>query len=268
MDIDIIGVNQAGEESGNTGMTQGHTLAWLQDVDADNNNISDTWYETWQVVYRDVRILDANNDEVGVLNLTQHNLNQTAEFDLMQSMLVDAAAPGPDPAFPYKHPVERLDVSNDGFITPLDALMVINRINDVGVGQLDAMGTTPEIFYDSHVDNFLTALDALEVINHLNLFAAESEGEPDVAAAQQPAGQLALAAISGTANPNQPARSQDAATVDAEAPGQVLAETVVRRRSAVVPAVEFHSVTPANDEVDATVGQTTDALFAEETDWL
>ena len=178
LDVQIIGINLAGEEQHNEGMVRGHDLPWLQDVDSNNNGVSDLWYEAWQVVYRDVRIVDGDANESGVYNVTNHNLNIEAAYNELRTMIVDTAAEGSDPAFPYKHPVERLDVSNDGVITALDALFVVNKINETGVGDLPAVDGEPTAFYDAHVDNLLTAFDALDIINHLNKFATTTDGEP------------------------------------------------------------------------------------------
>ena len=57
-------------------------------------------------------------------------------------------------------PGKPLDVNNDGFVSPLDALFVINSINT---------GTRVEkICYDVNADGFLSPIDALLIINHLN----------------------------------------------------------------------------------------------------
>lgn len=65
------------------------------------------------------------------------------------------------------NPTEPLDTSGDGLIGPLDALVVINRLNDVGSTPFP----TPPIFVgylDASQDGDITPLDALIVINYLN----------------------------------------------------------------------------------------------------
>jgi hypothetical protein len=71
------------------------------------------------------------------------------------------------------------DVNGDFRVTPLDALLVINAINNRGMGSLGGVegegpanrsGSSPKI--DVSGDNFLSALDILKVINKLN-----AEGE-------------------------------------------------------------------------------------------
>jgi VCBS repeat-containing protein len=79
-----------------------------------------------------------------------------------------------------------LDVSDDGFVSPVDALMVINVLNSgshggySGVATL-AAGISAGPYYDTSGDSLISPLDALQVINYLNskrtTSAAEGEGE-------------------------------------------------------------------------------------------
>lgn len=62
------------------------------------------------------------------------------------------------------------DVDDDGSITPLDALVVINRINQ---GTDDSLGQSGR-FHDVNDDRSVSPLDALQVINHLNTTSATS----------------------------------------------------------------------------------------------
>lgn len=62
-----------------------------------------------------------------------------------------------------------LDVNDDGFVTALDALLIINELNTVGARSLiesDMVGL--QRFIDVNDDGFVTALDALLLINWLN----------------------------------------------------------------------------------------------------
>ncbi len=87
--------------------------------------------------------------------------------------------------FPWQNPLLRWDVNNDGSVTPLDALAIINRLNKYGPGPLavPAPDPVPE-YYDVYGDNQLTPLDALNVINYLNAAALAQSG---LAAAQSAA---------------------------------------------------------------------------------
>jgi len=96
LDIRILGVNGSGLESGNTFITSGRDIPWLQDVDVDHNGLSDTWVN-WNVTYRDVVILDGDNIRVGVFNLTTHDLRIAQNYEKLRQMFVDAAYV-PEPA--------------------------------------------------------------------------------------------------------------------------------------------------------------------------
>jgi hypothetical protein len=66
------------------------------------------------------------------------------------------------------------DVNNDTFVTPADALVIINYLNAFGSGPVPAGSPPP--FYDVDSDNFIAPNDALQVINAINSGAA-GEGE-------------------------------------------------------------------------------------------
>ena len=67
--IQLMGVNERGQEPGNPSATAGRVLPWLQDVDANSDGKSDV-FTSWQVALRDIVILDGTNAKVGVYNAT------------------------------------------------------------------------------------------------------------------------------------------------------------------------------------------------------
>jgi len=68
----------------------------------------------------------------------------------------------------WQNTVDPVDVNQDGSLTALDALLVINEINSVrGIRQLTADDEGIPLI-DVNADRWLTALDALLVINELN----------------------------------------------------------------------------------------------------
>ena len=77
------------------------------------------------------------------------------------------------------NPITSTDVNADGFTTPLDALYIINELNNGGPRSLttDASLNVNGMFYDVVPDNFITPLDALTVLNSLG---GEGEDEDDV----------------------------------------------------------------------------------------
>jgi hypothetical protein len=76
-----------------------------------------------------------------------------------------------DTPYPWHNGLLPRDVNDDGAVTPIDALQIINRINSVGSGPLPSRPhplTAP--FYDARPvpDNFVSPIDALYIINYLN----------------------------------------------------------------------------------------------------
>lgn len=84
-EVRILGVNGIGLESGNVGMTVGHVLPWLQPAGGE-----DVW-TLWEVVFRDVVILGPGNERLDTFNLTVNNLGETASYDILKDMLLEAA---------------------------------------------------------------------------------------------------------------------------------------------------------------------------------
>ena len=93
-DIHILGVNEAGLEAGNALTTAGRDIPWLQDVDGNHDGWSDVW-TSWDVAYRDVIILDAENAKVGTFNLSSHDLQVPADYNALRQMFIDVAVPEP-----------------------------------------------------------------------------------------------------------------------------------------------------------------------------
>ncbi len=67
-------------------MCNGRSLPWLQETTGGD----DVW-GSWGVTYRDVVILDAENEVVGVYNLTEHGLASEANQEQLKQMLREAA---------------------------------------------------------------------------------------------------------------------------------------------------------------------------------
>ncbi|MCM2372822.1 Ig-like domain-containing protein, partial [Aporhodopirellula aestuarii] len=85
----------------------------------------------------------------------------------------------------WTNPILSPDVSGDGDVSAVDALRIINALNqklvsnDAGV-LVDATTVDPGLyaFYDVNGDSILSALDALVVINELNRLDSEAAREP------------------------------------------------------------------------------------------
>jgi hypothetical protein len=83
--VRILGVNGIGHEAGNAENCAGRVLPWLQDVAAVN-----VW-AVWAVTYRDVIVLDADNEVLFIDNLTGHDLQNPAHYEALKAALAAAA---------------------------------------------------------------------------------------------------------------------------------------------------------------------------------
>jgi len=79
--ISIAGINSLGSESGVPDMCLGRVIPLLQDTAVEH-----VWTQ-WQVTYRDVVVLDKDNMEVAVFNLTDNDLQVPANYDALKNIL-------------------------------------------------------------------------------------------------------------------------------------------------------------------------------------
>ena len=98
-----------------------------------------------------------------------------------------APGAGTSGSFLSSNPKDPLDVNNDGFVTPIDALLVINEINAHGSHVLDINGFHTAPFIDTDTDNIVSPHDVLLVINRLNAPSAGSLGAEGEASDLSPA---------------------------------------------------------------------------------
>ena len=86
------------------------------------------------------------------------------------------------PTSAWTNPRDRLDVSDNQVVDPLDALQVINYLNTAGPGQLSlpdpGQGLLPP-FLDADGDGEILPRDVLLVVNYLNRAGGGGEGERD-----------------------------------------------------------------------------------------
>ncbi|RMF42904.1 MAG: tandem-95 repeat protein, partial [Planctomycetota bacterium] len=95
----------------------------------------------------------------------------------------------PPPPPPHQNPAQNLDVNADGFVSPIDALLIINFLNNNNGGGSVVGLPAPPPYRDVNGDNFISPIDALIVINALNSNAG-GEGE-------SPEGDLWAGAVTG-----------------------------------------------------------------------
>ena len=159
-------------------MVEGKSLPWVQDLDNDQDGYSDVWAD-WVTEHLDLVVLDGGGRPVGWTNLGTLNLEQPANYELLRDSLVAAAMASQKP---WQNALNPLDVDDSGAVVPRDALIVINRINAIGLQQLPppVSNQSPPPYYDVNGDGSVTALDALQIVNLLNAGSLVAAGEGDL----------------------------------------------------------------------------------------
>jgi hypothetical protein len=180
LDVQIVGVNRFGLESANAQFTAGKSLPWLQDVDLDSDGASDAW-AAWEVGHLDLTVLDGSNELAGRLNLGAFSLATPENYAAFREALVDIAMTSQKP---WRNAEDPLDVNASGAVTPLDVLLIVNRLNSLGSQTLPppVVAQSPPPYYDTNGDGVSSALDALLVINFLNASSPAAVGEGEGAA--------------------------------------------------------------------------------------
>ena len=97
-----------------------------------------------------------------------------------------------DAAYPWFNPIQPVDVNNDGYVSPRDALLLINSLNAEGSRSLPKERSgKPRTVLRVNRDGFISPIDALQVINYLN---NPSTGEAAVLPSGDPAAVLPMTA--------------------------------------------------------------------------
>jgi len=157
------------------------------------------------------------------------------------------------------NPWDRFDVNNDGFVSPIDALILVNKVNTNGGGALgngggEGEGSGEKFYVDVNEDGFLSPLDILWVVNRINgsNFSGEGEGEGQVA----PVVQSDSGVESSTVNP--PIEIQSNRLARSGTPSWVIQSAVVDP-SSVDDLLAGYS---AEEEQEDSVSELVDDLFA------
>lgn len=87
----------------------------------------------------------------------------------------------------YQNPSQRWDVNADGFISPIDVLILVNLLNSRGSSVPVAGLPGPPDYVDVDGDNFVTPLDVLAVVDKINSSSGSGEGEEIVGINAAPA---------------------------------------------------------------------------------
>lgn len=82
----FLGVNRADGADDATLATAEHSIALLQDDEE-----QDVW-GSWEVEWRDLVVLDAENRVVGVMNLTEYDLGEEENVQRVRELVAEAEA--------------------------------------------------------------------------------------------------------------------------------------------------------------------------------
>ncbi len=146
-----------------------------------------------------------------------------------------------------------VDVNDDGHVTSIDALLIINELNrnPQGFGEGESAGLASRFFTDVTGDNEITALDALQVINYLNRMSRPSVsagGEGEAAPLATDTAPL-LATDTAPAVAQASAEVNDSVFSDLGTPTKIVGENGQAITPQAVPQFAA-STTPAEDEDD------------------
>ena len=87
LDIEIFAINMIGTGAGAGSLSSNINLPMVQD-----SSTLGIWND-WGAAWRDVFILNENNELVMVYNLTQNNLGNTSNYNTLMSHFIDIATP-------------------------------------------------------------------------------------------------------------------------------------------------------------------------------
>ena len=80
--IQIIGLNAIGKST-NGSFVDERELPWLQDIS------DQSVWDTWGIQYRDILILDENNEPKAVFNLTEFNLSEESSYNAVRDQFLE-----------------------------------------------------------------------------------------------------------------------------------------------------------------------------------
>lgn len=102
----------------------------------------------------------------------------------------------------FTNPNNRFDVNNDNYVTPYDALALVNFLNVSGTTALlgtagGGEGEAGRMYYDVNSDYVVSAIDALGVINYLNAVIQGAAGEGEAPAELPVSASVSQARLAG-----------------------------------------------------------------------
>lgn len=164
-----ISINTWTVEENTAGAVLGEVVVNDEDGDLYEYTVSDPRFEVvdGQLKLKEDAELDKENDNSLLVTVTATSLTSG---DAVSSGFTVAVG---SKKSPYQNPVEPRDVNGDGQVTPIDVLILVNRLNSSGPGPLGGAGARGgsgegTIWVDVNGDGIFSPLDVLIIINWLN----------------------------------------------------------------------------------------------------
>ncbi|TVS19191.1 MAG: hypothetical protein EA424_09215, partial [Planctomycetaceae bacterium] len=158
-----------------------------------------------------------------------------------------------DPPDYRTNPQHALDVNGDGIVSALDALILINELNQLSRGESTTVSSA-EYFLDVDGDGWLTPTDVLLVLNHLNAVGPVRLSASDALLASSSAGEAAATGADEGQQDGLDADNDESTTVFWAYDGDGWWDEADKWSSGVVPGPEDAVVIDAgSDSVTVTV---------------
>ncbi len=152
----------------------------------------------------------------------------------------------------WQNPINRFDVNNDGFISGIDALLIIDSLVIAGPRPLHGTPTVPpDYYYDINGDGLIGPQDLLAVIDYLDTFGVTAAARVAAAPAAAP---LAAAVTPAAVTPAAAAPAAATTVVTAAAPTSALAFSL-----SIDPMSSQTSIASASNATTSAVAMATTA---------
>ena len=174
--------------------------------------------------------------------------------DLRYDVLTTSVVVGGGEGESIQNPALAQDVNNDGAVSPIDALLIINQMSRTSFAEGESIGQGSVRYYtDVNGDNETSAIDALQVINYLARNANNGEGESVVASVTPSINAAAISAssVDDTAGASQ---ANDSVFADLSEDGKLLSTDTVASDSSptIVPGPQ--TANDASSDEDDVLG--------------
>jgi hypothetical protein len=147
----------------------------------------------------------------------------------------------------FHNPLLAQDVNNDGSVSPIDALLIINRMaRQSNSGEGESGSTLSSTYYtDVNGDRETSAIDALQVINYLARRANSRESESVIAPVAVP---------SVASNPVDSTNVSDSVFADLSEDGKLLSVDSPEVAPVAIPLVAQETASDSSSDDDDVLG--------------